>query len=155
MYKCINFGIYELVDPDTYNELGEDAWRIFNPVFLQDLDVIRDHVYRLAGYKLIINDYFWGGNYTDSGLRSEDSVHYRKWSGHSWGQAFDIKLDAWVRGEQTEYDADWLRGEIIQLKKDGMLEALSEVEMMTDRYVHIGCRNQEPNFQDILFVFEP
>lgn len=159
MYKCEHFGIEELVGPSTHEILGEKAWRYFNPLFLQDLDTIREHVHKITGEGLTVNDWSWGGGYTESGLRVVGDHHYKHWSGHSWGMSFDIKLNSWLKGalrdSQYEWDADWLRGEIIQLKKGGKLKAVTDLEVGTKNWIHIGSRNIEPNFQDILFVFEP
>jgi len=53
-----------------------------------------------------------------------------------------------------EYDADWLRSLIINMKGEGDLEYLSELEMGTGTWVHIGSRNNPPNYKE-LFVFNP
>ena len=41
-YKCSNFKIQELVDPETYDSQGENAWSLFDTILLSTLDRIRD-----------------------------------------------------------------------------------------------------------------
>jgi hypothetical protein len=97
MIKCDNFGIKELVSPAVYNyyapRYGEGfIWGFFSENVLQDLDFIRKE----WGDSIIINDWAFGGQYKESGLRcnidslvSSKNVPYL--SGHCLGVAFDLK----------------------------------------------------------------
>ena len=40
MYKCVYFGIKELVSPIVYEKWGDMAWMFFNPEVLKDLDIL-------------------------------------------------------------------------------------------------------------------
>ena len=94
MYKCIYFGIKELVSPIVYQQFGERAWMLFDKATLEDADTIRE----TWGYSLIINDWQWGGNLKQCGLRSNlDQIPKDKTrreqlylSAHCMGRAFDF-----------------------------------------------------------------
>ena len=153
-YKPKHFSVKELVSKRHYELYGEKSLRSLDAGLLIDLDIIREAVYGITGQGIIVNDWAWGGHYHESGLRTKGDKYYNPESGHSYGRAFDIKLVNWLNGDFGEYDADWLRGLIIELKEAGKLQYLSEVEMKTDQWVHVGSRNNPPNHKN-LFVFNP
>ena len=148
-YKPKHFTLQELVSPKVYEKEGEKSLRLLDAGLLTDLDIIREY----ADEPIIINDWSWGGNYTESGLRTVGDSYYSLTSGHASGRAFDIKLARWLKGDYSK-DADWLRGLIMDLKEAGKLKWLTELEMETDTWVHIGSRNNPPNHRS-LFVFNP
>lgn len=152
-YKPLHFTLKELVSPKVYEKEGESALRLLDAGLLKDLDKIRNKVLELTGQYLIVNDWSWGGNYTESGLRTVGDTYYKPTSAHSSGRGFDIKLSGWLKGDYG-YDADWLRSLTINMKGEGDLEYLSELEMSTETWVHIGSRNNPPNYKE-LFVFNP
>jgi len=92
MYKCIHFGIKELVSPIVYNKFGEQAWQFFGRDELEDLDTIRE----TWGSSITINDWANGGQYQESGLRSNmDSLVKGKntlyCGAHCYAKGFDLK----------------------------------------------------------------
>ncbi len=153
IYKAKNFIIQELVSPDLYSEKGDSSWKYLDAYLLHDLDIIRDHVFKETGQGLFVNDWLWNGQYSQSGLRTPESLYYNPLSGHTLGKAYDIKLEAWLKGDYS-YDADWLRSLIYRLKSEGLLKYTTEIETETDTWVHIGSRNVEPNHKG-LYVFAP
>ena len=52
-YRCIYFGIKELVSPIVYDKWKEQAWMFFDENVLQDLDKIRE----TYGSPIIINNW--------------------------------------------------------------------------------------------------
>lgn len=94
MYKCKYFKIQELVSPIVYQAWGEQAWMFFNPETLKELDLIRE----TYGSEIIINNWLWGGNLKQCGLRSNvDEIPMTKTknkklylSAHCMGKAFDL-----------------------------------------------------------------
>lgn len=94
MYKCIYFGIKELVSPIVYQKFGENSWMFFDKAILEDLDAIRE----TWGNSIIINNWQWGGNLQQCGLRSNlDGIVKDKTrreqlylSAHWMGKAFDL-----------------------------------------------------------------
>lgn len=91
MYKCVYFGIKELVSPIVYKQWGERAWMFFDEDVLRDLDTIRE----TYGSEIIINNWARGGNLKQCGLRSnmDELVKSKRTlylSAHIRGTAFDL-----------------------------------------------------------------
>lgn len=157
-YKCKHFILEELVPPEFFAAHGSKGWRVLNRGLLEDLDTLRDEVFKLTGQGLVINNWKWGGAYRDSGLRLPSSPDYRELSGHSGHKAYDVKLASWLKGDYT-YDLDWLQRLIFSLKEQGKLKYITEMELGTDvkkgfntSWCHVGGRNVEPNLKG-LFVY--
>jgi len=87
MYKCNHFGIEELVDPTTFEILGEEAWKLFDPKALLAVDLLRE-----TFGSCTINSWKWGGNFQWSGYRSMKCTIGATKSMHRVGQAFDCKF---------------------------------------------------------------
>lgn len=91
-YRCVHFGIKELVSPIVYNTWGEKAWMFFDPLCLEDLDTIRESYHA----PIIINN--WGMGLKQCGLRSnlDEMVKNKTKAGqlylssHTRGCAFDL-----------------------------------------------------------------
>lgn len=94
MYKCKYFKIQELVSPIVYNSWGEQAWMFFDAETLKELDLIRE----TYGSPIIINNWLFGGDLKQCGLRSNvDEIPMTKTknkklylSAHCMGKAFDL-----------------------------------------------------------------
>jgi len=87
------FQIYELVDEEVYSIYGERAWRFFSTDLLHCLLIIRKE----ANASITINDWYWGGKFTQRGLRHNLSplVKGKKrpyLSPHVMGLAFDFDI---------------------------------------------------------------
>jgi len=65
MYKCIHFELYELVSKQVYDRYGETAWQFFDEKLLRTIDWIRETI----GKPITINNWFWGGDFDERGLR--------------------------------------------------------------------------------------
>lgn len=92
MYRCKHFKLYELVSPLVYHKYKDFAWNFLNEELLQDLDYLREQ----WGKPLIINNWYRGGSYKESGFRCNmDSIVKAKkdvyCSCHLYGRAYDIK----------------------------------------------------------------
>lgn len=87
MTKAEHFKIYELVPPKVYTKYGEKAWWFIDESLILLIDAMRKEFGRAT-----INDYKWGGNYEQSGLRTVDSKYYSPFSQHTFGRAADIKF---------------------------------------------------------------
>lgn len=66
VYRCINFGIKELVSPVVYEKWQEKSWMFFNEEMLRELDYIRE----TYSSPIIINNWASGGTLKQCGLRS-------------------------------------------------------------------------------------
>ena len=103
------FGIYELVDEQTYNRFGEEAWQFFDTDTLHVLLIIREGIDK----PIDINNWKWGGVYDERGLRTNvcDIVSRKTranklyLSGHVLGKAIDFK----VKGMKSEDVRHWIQ----------------------------------------------
>lgn len=88
MYKCKHFKAYELVPPELHADYTEnEIWGMFDRDALRALDWLRDTFGQIT-----VNDWFWGGGYSQSGIRTPSSRYYSRTSMHSSGRAFDCKF---------------------------------------------------------------
>ena len=95
------FKVYELVDKTVYTNYKDNSVRFLDNRLLITLDVIRE----ILGVPLVINDWYWGGNNQQRGLRtnicqivkSKGNVLYL--SSHCFGRAFDA-VSAKMSAEQ-------------------------------------------------------
>jgi len=97
------FKVQELVSEEIYNKYSESyiLSRFFDNRMLQTLDSIREHFGALT-----VNNWSYGGNRTESGLRVQGMKNYNFTSLHSWGRAFDIV--------SKKYTAEEMRKEILK-----------------------------------------
>lgn len=94
MYKCVHFGLKELVSPVVYNQWGDKAWMFFDEAVLKELDFIREE----WKSPIIINNWYNGGSLKQCGLRSNlDQIPNDKTksnqlylSAHTMGKGFDL-----------------------------------------------------------------
>jgi hypothetical protein len=98
MYICKHFKIHELVGPEVHAARGEKAWQLLDDRALETLDALRDKFGALT-----VNDWFWGGRFTESGLRTPGDKHYKPYSQHSFGRAFDCKFKGISAEEVRKY----------------------------------------------------
>lgn len=102
------FAIYELVDKLTYERFGNSAWQFFNTDTLHVLLIIREGI----GKPIAINDWFWGGQYDERGLRTnlcpiviaKTKANKLYLSGHVLGNAIDFK----IKGMDSEVVRNWI-----------------------------------------------
>jgi len=101
MKKCDYYIIQELVSKKVYDyympRYGEDfIWGLFQEAVLIDLDLIASKWREKHSSGVIINDWFWGGVYHESGVRCNvDSIVSKKTNpylgGHCLAIGFDLK----------------------------------------------------------------
>lgn len=87
MYKPTYFELYELIDPEIYDSVGEDAWKLLDENALITLDKLRKKFGPIR-----VNDWMEGGRYKESGLRRKNSPTGARRSMHKYGKAFDCKF---------------------------------------------------------------
>ena len=128
-YRCKHFEIRELVDEGTYNLFKEQfgelhfeefLWRLFDENLLMALDNLRVDI-----GAIVVNDWYLGGNYLWSGLRTPLSPWYSEGSMHSKGQAFDVK--------SKRFTSDELIARLRSVAPAG----ITRVELGTKGWVHI------------------
>jgi len=102
------FKLHELVCRHIYIRYGNKAWQFFDPRAIETIDWIKERLNK----PIYINNYEWGGNQTQSGVRCNVCQLARKWtiegkvrmSAHSTAQAFDFS----VKGMPAEKVRNWL-----------------------------------------------
>lgn len=142
-YRCKHFKIQELVPPSVHNKWGYAAWWFIDQELCKTIDELRE----LFGTSITINDWSWGGEFTQSGYRNTQSEYYNEFSAHSFGKAADLKISGYKSLVAIEMIKTW--------KKEGKLKFLTRLELGTDGWVHVDVFNAEPNDSSGLFVFRP
>lgn len=133
-YKCHHFDITELVDPATYQTLGEAAWGLFDPLLLATLDRIRERY----GVPMTANNWKIGGPFKFRGFRPSNCTEGAPLSSHRRGQAIDFD----VQGKT----ADEVRADI-KANPDHMdFMLITRVELGTN-WVHIETSNHPTRIQ--------
>lgn len=125
-YVPRHFKIQELVPPHVYQERGDRAWELLDPLLLESLDQIRD-----AFGPMLCNTWHNGGSRMYSGLRMPGDPHWSKYSQHSFGRAADLLPIA-------EITADKIRQYI--LSNPGHFPLITGVELDVS-WLHIDVRN--------------
>jgi hypothetical protein len=121
------FKIHELVPEYIFDKYGEKSWRFFNRELIRSIDALKETFPRGT---VTINNWFWGGKFQWSGLRTPQSPVYSETSMHSMGKAADLKF--------SEYTADEVRDYILDNIK--LFPFIKGLELGTS-WVHIDCRN--------------
>ena len=103
------FGVYELVDKQTFNKYGEKCWQFIDIRLLHTLLVIRDELDK----PITINDWKWRENgFQQRGLRTNICSIVKKktlngslyLSAHTMGKAIDFD----VKGMKADEVREWL-----------------------------------------------
>lgn len=130
MYKPKHFILEEFIPIEVYNAYLDRAWEFLD----ENLLVVADLLRRRYG-KTIINDWKWGGDYHESGLRTPDCSHWRIHSQHSYGRAIDVKFDS-VESEDVIEDI------ISQANhsRDYFKCMIGCIEVGTPTWVHVDVR---------------
>jgi len=89
-----NFAVFELVDRETYENMGEGALSLFNPDALIALDDLRD----FFGKGIIVNNWSWGGKFQWRGFRTPGKATElgNQNSQHAKGNAFDCDIQGFT-----------------------------------------------------------
>ena len=98
-----HFSVKELVPPSVYEVRGEKSIQLFDLNALRLLDWLRDR-YGAA----TVNDWDWGGNFSQSGFRTVEfygspEKYFASFSQHKYGRAFDVKFQS-VSAEEVRLD---------------------------------------------------
>lgn len=133
-YKCVHFDIRELVDPVTYELMGENAWSLFDPLLLSTMDRIRER-YKVP---VKINDWHTGGQFKDRGFRSSESTTGSKLSAHRRGQAMDFDI--------TGLTAEFVRKDILANQEHIDFMFVTRIELGVT-WVHIDTVNVPTRIQ--------
>ena len=134
--KSRYFKIEELMPPDVFKRYGEQCWMFLNPLLILSIDALRE----LYNDTITVNDYLWGGNYTESGFRPSWSKTGGWLSQHRLGNAIDAK----GRNKSKE-EADRLRTLILSNRdKLPHITAIEDGRIATT-WAHLDVRNCSDN----------
>lgn len=93
--KSKYFKLKELVSEQVYRKYGEMCWDFFDPRLIKTIDFLKEHY----GWTITINNYLWGGEFQQRGLRCNfDSIVKNKTMEN------ELYLSAHVRGQAVDFD---------------------------------------------------
>lgn len=141
MYQCKRFEIYELIPKELYDMLGQNswlAWSMFDENLLRGIDWLADRY--SPKDPVTINNWYWGGAFNQSGLRTVGSEYYSPTSQHSIGKAADLKFKT--------ITADEIREDLRQLK---YVPLITRVELDVD-WLHVDTKHAGKNE---IYFFKP
>ncbi len=98
MYIPEHFQVQELVPPDTYDSRGDKSIELIDERVLLTLDTLR-----ITFGTCVVNDWVFGGAYSESGLRNPDCAEYSPTSQHTFGRAMDCKFQDVAAHEARQY----------------------------------------------------
>lgn len=135
------FKAEELVDPETYKNLGNKSLEIcFDNKILWQIDSIRDYFNK----PIKVNNWHTKGKFKLRGYRPFDCTTGSLYSQHKFGRAFDFDVDG--------LEAEFVRNEII---KNQYLPTFKYITRIEDgvNWVHIDCQNT--NRENGILLFKP
>lgn len=134
-YKPKFFRTEELVHPDIFKRFGESSLMFLDARMLWTIDALRD-VYG----EMTINNWCFGGERVNSGLRTFDSKTGASFSAHKFGHAFDIIF--------KDYRAEQIRLEMKTYPTTDRFKFITRCEENVD-WLHID--NLCVNSRDIVW----
>jgi hypothetical protein len=98
------FSIRELVDEEVFNRFGNGAWRFLDDKLLDCLLIIRRNLRK----PITVNNWAWGGQFSQRGLRHNNSPMVKKktkayLSAHCLGKAVDFDVEGMTAIEVREW----------------------------------------------------
>lgn len=124
-----NFNIVEFIPQEIYTRYGDSAIRFINKDLIKIAQFIRDRF----NNTVVINDWYYGGVYNESGFRTPDSNTGANLSAHKRGMAIDIKIEG--------YSSEYIRQDIIQNYDVYREYGVTAIELDTVGWVHISVEN--------------
>ena len=147
MYKCKHFKIYELVPKELYEMLHEDLlWKMFDENILKAFDWIKEEY--SPDDPVTINNWYWGGTFSQSGIRTKNSKYYSRGSKHSVACAGDLKFKVITPEE--------IRKDIQKRIADGeTIPYIKRIENGTDTWLHIDTGVAPRGKESSVYFFNP
>ena len=127
MYQPNHFFTQEFVDPEIWDLRGNKSIELIDERILITADQLREQFGATT-----INDWCWGGDRENSGLRTTYSPYYSPTSQHTFGRAIDCLFN--------NVTAEAARAFI--LKNPSKFPHITFIEDKVS-WLHIDCRNCE------------
>ena len=144
-YICEHFSIQELVPPEVFQERGNKAWSLFNPLILKSADRLRKRygpmfINTWSLSKAIQEIY---GTRTESGIRIPGNAYYKVYSDHSRGNAFDAIF--------RDISAEEIRDDIIQGRIEFDFPVVIECTINGKEisWLHFATRNMDSTVMEL------
>lgn len=96
--NLVHFKVQELVDKATFDRLGVDAITLFDPRILEIAEGLRT----FFNAPMTINNWLWGGNLQNRGLRGPECTIGAPKSYHKVGKALDCDIQGFTAAELRE-----------------------------------------------------
>lgn len=123
-----NFKLYEFVPKEVYTVFGDRSIRFIDSRVPKMAQYIHDRY----GHSVIINDWYSGGQYNESGFRVPDTKTGTRLSSHKRGTAIDIK----VKGiSALEIQQDLIANWSVMHQDSG----ITTIERGTPDWTHVSC----------------
>ena len=101
MKRCKHFRIEELVPPELFQLVKVDTlWELFDEKLLITIDALKE---KFPDGSMYINNWLWGLDREQSGLRTKNSEYYSPSSMHSLGKAIDCVFTHYKTEEVRKY----------------------------------------------------
>jgi len=137
-----NFDLREFVPPSVWNRFGTASQWFLDPRMLDLAQFYRDYFEA----PVRVNDWHYGGDFTERGFRVPDTNTGARLSQHKFGRAFDCNVEG--------YTPDEVRREIKQNEKLFMEKGLTTLESgdIATTWVHSDIRSTDRNS---IFIVTP
>ncbi len=89
------FIIPEFVPPEIFDKFGVNSLRFIDPRLITIAVFVREK----TGLSVTINDWFWGGQFQNSGYRTPECSEGADLSAHKRSVAVDLKIKNWGKKE--------------------------------------------------------
>lgn len=97
-----NFYLDEFIDKGIYNRFEAKSQRYIRPELIKIAQLLRSHI----GQPMTINNWWTGGAYSESGLRSFKTSTGALYSAHKYGAAMDLKIGVMTSEEMAQLIKD-------------------------------------------------
>jgi len=137
-----DFDLREFVPPSVWEDFGPASQWFLAPRMLDLAQFYRDYF----GASVRVNDWHYGGDFTERGFRVPDTNTGARLSQHKFGRAFDCNVEG--------YTPDEVRREIKQNEKLFMEKGLTTLESgdIATTWVHSDIRSTDRNS---IFIVTP
>lgn len=124
-----NFYAHEFLPPGMFKMFGNNGLRYIDPQLIDIAEALRERFRE----PVTINNYYFKGNFSLSGLRPHHTNIGAKFSDHKFGRAIDVKI--------RDVDPEDVRNEIsINYPKWRDL-GVTAIELNTPTWTHISTAN--------------
>ena len=138
MYIPKYFKPQELVPRSVYEDRGEKSYQLIDDRLLRIADFLRERFGSIT-----VNNWSYGGNRTQSGLRIPGQQYYRPYSQHTFGRALDM-----IFNERSAQSVRlWLRNNQDFICKNFQITGFTVEENVS--WLHIDLRNNRKGYNSI------